>query len=194
MALGLEVAFAGDHIFFPASHLSRIGATFDGTLAAAAIRDADPAATPPEIRTLSGETLFIPAVQRAGMERFCRAHQIPARNRPDIWGYLLEPFLGPQPRLEAWALARLHQAGLSTAEIDQIRAKVGPLMTAYNLFHGEWAHLGLANLLDALTMDPLPKLLRAFRFEEIRAELGETASFYAWAMRIANRADPQPAI
>jgi hypothetical protein len=57
MSLGLEVAFADSHVFFPDGHLSRVGGTFDGTLAAAAIRDADPAAAPPEIRTMSGETL-----------------------------------------------------------------------------------------------------------------------------------------
>jgi hypothetical protein len=117
MALGLEVVFTDDHVSFPAGHLSRIGGTFDGAIAAAAIADADPAAAPPEIRTVSGETLFISAVQRADLERFCQEHLIPARRRPDIWGDLLEPFLGPQPRLEADALSRLRQAGLSTAEI-----------------------------------------------------------------------------
>ena len=57
MALGLEVTFADDHIFFPANHLSLIGGSFGGTLAASAIQDADPATAPPEIRTVSGETL-----------------------------------------------------------------------------------------------------------------------------------------
>ena len=186
MALGLEVAFTEDYIFFPAGHLSRIGATFDGTLVTAAIRDADPLAAPPEIRTVSGETLFISATQRADLERFCQAHQIPARKRPDIWGDLLEPFLGAQPQLEADALARLHQAGLSAAEIDQIRARVGPLMVAYNTFYGDWAHLGLADLLDAMTATWLP--------EDGRSELGEISSFYAWAMGIANGTGPQPAV
>ena len=43
MAPGLEVTFADDHIFFPANHLSLIGGSFGGTLAASAIQDADPA-------------------------------------------------------------------------------------------------------------------------------------------------------
>jgi hypothetical protein len=194
MFLGLEVAFAGSHAFFPAGHLSRAGGTFDGTLAASAIRDADPAAAPPEIRTLSGETLFVSAVQREKLERFCRASQIPVRKRPDIWGDLLEPFVDtqPAPEHEALTLSRLHQAGLTDTDIDQIRAKVGPLMLAYNTVHWDWYHLGLADLLDAVTTDSLPEYLSA-RLREMRAELGETASFYAWAMRIANSAGPQPA-
>ena len=66
-------------------------------------------------------------------------------------------------------------------------------MLAYNAFYWDWAHLGLSDLLDALTTDSLPGYLHAgLHVEEIRAELGETASFYAWAMRIANRTGSQP--
>ena len=115
--------------------------TLDGTLAAAAIRDADPAAAPPEIRTRSGETLFVSAVQREDLKRFCQA--------------------------------------------SQIRARVGPLMLAYNAFHGDWGHLGLADLLDAATATWLP--------ERERSGLREITSLYAWAMGIANSAGPQPA-
>lgn len=187
MALGLEVAFADDHVFFPGNHLSRIGGSFDGTLAAAAIQDADPAATPPEIRAKSGETLFTSAVQRQDLERFCQASQVPIRKRPDVWGDLLEPFIDTQltPQHEAATLGRLHQAGLTDAETGQIRTKVRPLMLAYNAFHWDWYHLGLADLLDAAATARLP--------EQLRAGLGETTSFYASAMGIANRTGPQPA-
>jgi hypothetical protein len=193
MSLGAEVTFADDHVFFPAGHLSRIGGTFDGTLAAPAIRDFDPTAAPPEIRTVSGETLFVSAAQRQELERFCLARQIPIRKRPDIWGDLMEPFLDTEftPKNEAAALTRLHQAGMTDAEITQIRARVRPLMLAYNAVHWDWVHLGLADLLDALTTTlPLGYPGAGRNVEEIRADLGETASFYAWAMRIANGAGP----
>jgi hypothetical protein len=188
MALGLEVTFADDHVFFPDSHLSRIGGSFDGTLAAAAIQDADPAAAPPEIRTLSGETLFVSAVQREDLERFCQASQIPIRKRPDVWGDLLEPFIDTQftPEHQTATLSRLRQAGLTAAEVARIRAKVGPLMLAYNAFHWDWFHLGLADLLDAATTTRLP--------QHQGAELGEITSFYTWAMGIAHSTGPQPAV
>jgi hypothetical protein len=186
MAPGLEVTFADDHIFFPANHLSLIGGSFGGTLAASAIQDADPATAPPEIRTVSGKTLFVSAVQRADLERFCLASQVPIRKRPDVWGDLLEPFVDTQftSQDEATTLSRLQQAGLTGAEIDQIRAKVGPLMLAYNSFHWDWSHLGLADLLDAAATTQVPGT---------SAGLGEIASFYAWAMKIANRIGQQPA-
>jgi len=171
MPLKLDVTFAGDYVFFPAGHLSRIGGTFDGTLAAVGIRDADPAAAPPQIRTLSGKTLFVSAMQRADLERFCQASQIPLRKRPDIWGDLLEPFVDTEltPEHEAATRSRLSQAGLTDSEISQTRVKVGPLMLAYNAFH--W------DLLDALTTDKLPGYLHTgLHVDEIRAELGETAS------------------
>jgi hypothetical protein len=187
MALGFEVTFADDHVFFPDNHLSRIGGSFDGTLAAAAIQDADPAAAPPEIQTKSGETLFVSALQRQDLERFCQASQVPIRKRPDVWGDLLEPFLDAQltPQHEAATLSRLHQAGLTDAEIDPIRTKVRPLMLAYNAYHWDWHHLGLADLLDAATTARLP--------EHRRADLGQTTSLYMWAMAIANGTGPQPA-
>lgn len=187
MAHGLEVTFAGDHLLFPENHLSRIGGSFNGTLAAAAIQDADPAATPPEIRTRSGETLFVSATQRQDLERFCQASLVRIRERPDVWGDLLEPFTDTQltPQHESATLGRLHQAGLTAAEIAQIRAKVRPLMLAYNARHWDWRHLGLADLLDAATIAWLP--------EHQRAALGKTTSFYTWAMTIANRTGPPAA-
>jgi hypothetical protein len=190
MATVLKVAFAGQQIRIPRNHLCRMrGATNTlaaNTLAATAIRDADPAATPPEIRTVSGETLFVPAEQRGQLERFCRANQIPIRTRADVWSDLLEPFLDSEftPEDDAATLRRLLRAGLTAAEVAGIRARVGPLMRAYNAIHWDGFHLGLADLLDAVATISLP--------ERDRAELGETASFYAWAMRIANGTAAEP--
>lgn len=66
-------------------------------------------------------------MQRGQLGRFCRASQIPIRKRPYIWGDLLEPFADTEftPEYEAFTLSRLHQAGLTDTEIDQIRAKPG---------------------------------------------------------------------
>jgi len=191
MSRGLAVTFTGDQVVFPADHLCRVGGTFDGVLPVSAIRDADPAAAPPEIRTLSGETLFVSATQRQDLERFCRARKTAVRKRPDVWGDLLEPFVDTEftPEREAATRSGLHRAGLTDTEISQIRATVGPLMLAYNAFHWDEYHLGLADLLDALTTDALPGHGPPEPgIEEIRAELGEVTRFYAWAMRIANRA------
>lgn len=180
MAHEFKVRFADDHIRFPSDHISRIGGSFDGRLDAAAVQDADLSATPPEIRTAAGETLFVSAEQRDELERFCQSNRIPTRVRSDVWGDLLEPFIDTQftPEHQAATLSRLRQAGLTAADVTRIRAKVGPLMLAYNAFHWDWQHLGLADLLDAATATYLP--------EHQRTELGEITSLYRWAMAIAN--------
>jgi hypothetical protein len=185
MEPGLEVAFAGDRVSLPPDHLCRLGGASD-RLDAVAIQDADPAAVPPEIRTVSGEIVFVSAAQRAELERFCQVNDIPIRTRPDVWGDLLEPFLDAEFTLEdeAATQGRLLKSGFPAAEVAQIRARVAPLMRAYNAIHWEWFHLGLADLLDAMTTISLP--------EHQRAELGETPSFYAWAMQIANKASAEP--
>jgi len=181
MALGLDVTFADDHIRFPGDHLSRIGGSFDGTLTVAAIQDADHGATPPEVRTVAWETLFVSAEQRGELEQFCQANDIPIRVRPDVWGDLLEPFVDSHLTLghEAATLNRLQQAGLTAGHVADIRARVAPMMRAYNALHWDWYHLGLADLLDAATATWLP--------EDLRAEIGEISSFYRWAMAIGNQ-------
>ncbi|WP_354638423.1 hypothetical protein [Kitasatospora camelliae] len=133
------------------------GAAVDGGLAGptalpvAAIRDADPSAAPPEIRTRAGETVFLAAAQAGRLEEFCRDHGIPLRRRPDVWADLLEVFLdtGFPPEHHAATAARLARLGLDAAATARIRAEVAPLMHRYYAVHWEWHHLGLADLLDA---------------------------------------------
>ncbi|WP_159425183.1 hypothetical protein [Streptomyces sp. TLI_053] len=150
----------------------------------AVVRDADPAAAPPEVRTVTGEKLFVPAVQRAELEEFCRRHGIPVVCRPDVWGDLLEPFLDTEftPARRAATAAALARVGLDEAAVAGIRAEVGPLMVAYNSLHWDWAHLGLADLLDAASAATVPERYRiapdripAFRARAMAvAELGHS--------------------
>ncbi|MBL1087272.1 hypothetical protein JK359_35840 [Streptomyces actinomycinicus] len=176
----LDVVFCEDSIHFPPHHLTRAGVPGDGTIGPALIRDADPQATPPEIRTHQGQTLLISANQGARLEDFCRAHVIRVRpRRPDVWGDLLGPFLVPvAPRDEAAALARLRRTGLTTIDVGRIRDRVGPLMSAYNAFFQDDFHLGLADLLNAAACSESTA--------HLRSGLGPHAEFYAWAMKIAD--------
>ncbi|MGC0318263.1 hypothetical protein QBC98_006780 [Kitasatospora acidiphila] len=182
--VNLHVVFAGDHVRLPKSAVVPAGSALGGTIPAAAVRDADPQAAPPEIRTVSGATLLVPAEQRAELENFCAANRIPLRSRPDVWGDLLEPFLDTEftPERQAVTQARLRRAGLGADEVAGIRARVAPVMRAYNAVHQDWHHLGLADLLDAATAGWMP--------EHLRIKSGERAAFYAWAMTIADRGRP----
>ncbi|MFG2335167.1 hypothetical protein [Streptomyces yangpuensis] len=156
-------------------------ATARQVLPAAAVRDADPAATPPELRTVAGDTVFVDSRDTAALERFCAEHRIPVRRRPDIWGDLLEPFLDTRfdDRHHTATLDRLERGGVGRDEAVRIRRRVGPLMTAYNSLHWDWHHLGLADLLEAAASDHVPA--------ELRVPPQDRAAFRAWAMEIADR-------
>lgn len=147
-----------------------------------AIRDIDPMATPPEVHTVSGQTCFVSGEARDALEEFATEQGIPVRRRPDVWGDLLAPFVDaePDPEEEAEALARLEAAGLGPDEVAAIRTEVGPLMLAYNERYLDWFHLGLADLLDAVSADWIPA--------EHRPAPADFPRFTAWAMAIAESA------
>jgi hypothetical protein len=188
--MDLEAEFTAAGVQFRDGQPALSGMPGDGSVSASAIRDADPAATPPEIRTVSGVTLFVSAVQRERLQRFCRDHQIPIRRRYDVWADLLEPFLDTDTTDRAAALGRLAHAGLTAAEVTQIRDRVGPLMRAYNALHWEWIHLGLCDLLDAATSPSPPPHIRFADLGRLRADPAESADFRTWAMRIADLGHP----
>lgn len=140
-------------------------------LSVSGIRDVDPAGFPPEIRTTAGETLFVSKLREGDLRQFAERHRIPQIARPDIWMRLLEPFLdttighGRQADTDGW----LRDRGLSEAEIARARARVGPMMTAYNELLWEWEDLNLSDLVLASASSP-------------------DAGLYWWAMGIADRA------
>ncbi|MFF3069503.1 hypothetical protein [Kitasatospora sp. NPDC057936] len=178
--MSLYVVLAGDHVRLQESVFAPAGTAPRGAIPATALRDADPTAVPPEIRTLSGDTVFVSAVQRGELERFCAANGVPLRVRPDVWGDLLEYFLdtGFTPGARAATQARLSLVGLGEGEVAGIRHEVAPLMHAYNGLHQDWYHLGLADLLDAAAADRTPG--------HLRIPPAERAAFCAWAMGIAD--------
>lgn len=179
----MEVVFAEEHISF--LHYDFRGATVHpaGMVTPARMRDADWTATPPEIRTTLGETLFLPAAMRPELERFCVRHGVTRRFRFDAWGDLLEPFLDTrfEPEQERATLTRLHEAGFSSREVAEIRRRLTPLMHAYNFdaMVWEWAYLGLFDLLNAANA-PIVQ-------PGIQNALGDPPEFYAWTMMIADR-------
>jgi hypothetical protein len=179
----MEVSIAEDRIRFRRYDFPGATVYPSGTLAPEQIRDADWAAWPPEIRTMGGETLFVSHDQREELEQFCHRNGIARKCRADIWSDLLEPFLDTtfDRKYELATENRLSAAGFTAAEIGDIRARIAPLMEAYNFdsMLWEWVHLGLFDLLQART-GPLVK-------PAVRAAYGDPAAFYAWAMDIAER-------
>ncbi|MEV4145789.1 hypothetical protein AB0J40_19105 [Amycolatopsis sp. NPDC049691] len=177
------VTFAEDHICFRQYPFAGASVHPTGVVTPDRIRDAEPGATPPEIRTTRGETLFVPHDRRAELEEFGHRHGIAVVRRRDVWADLLEPFLDTEIGAEAERATdeRLHRAGIPRPEVRRIRDRLTPLMTAYNFdsMLWEWAYLGLFHLLSAVNGPLVPP--------GIRAGVGDPAKVHAWAMDIAER-------
>lgn len=142
------------------------------------IKDVDLSKSPPEVRLKSGEILFISATQSKELEAFAARFRIAALNRVDVWADLLEPFLDTEFSLaeQEKTLRRLEEQGFSRREIASIRKTVKDPVLLYNSVLWEWVHLGLFDVLEAVS-----RQTSAGRFEE----------FYWYAMEIANRASAQ---
>ncbi|MFE9421965.1 hypothetical protein ACFYNO_03260 [Kitasatospora sp. NPDC006697] len=170
----------GDHFRVPPSGFLALPGD---VLPPAAIREFDPGAIPPELRTTAGDIVFVSAVDREAVKRFCADHGIPLRTRPDVWAALLEPYLDTEFSEQEQELtdALLRRAGLDGAAVQEIRDRVGSMVWQYNLVVWDWVHLGLADLFEAATSSWVP--------EELRVAEVDQADFYRWAVRIAGRAD-----
>ncbi|WP_280508867.1 hypothetical protein [Nocardia cyriacigeorgica] len=181
LMMGIEVVFTGDRVCFGSEHLSAVDLPDGRAVPAAAIRDADPAAFPPEIRTRTGLTLFVSANQRAELAEFCARYAVPIAHRVDVWADLLEPYLDTEfsEADQRATIARLERAGIPADEVASIRARVGPVVHAYNVKVWEWVHLGLCDLFEAATTRFVP--------QHLRDGLGDLTEFRAWGMRIAER-------
>ncbi|RJL31309.1 hypothetical protein [Bailinhaonella thermotolerans] len=178
--MDLDVVFTGRGLVLPAGQRGLPGLPEDGEVRLEDIRDADPDAAPPEVRTAGGLTLFVTALQRRELTAFCGRHAVPLRRRPDVWADLLGPFLDTEETAgqRTAALERLSAIGLDEARVTRIRERVAPLMIAYNALHWDWHHLGLCDLLDAAAAPWIP--------ERVRRGLGDLGEFRVWAMRIAD--------
>ena len=153
-----------------------------GFLASSEIRDVDPNAFPPEIRTHQGETLFVSAEQEGELLEFVELKELSVVQRFDVWDLLLEPYLDTELTWENRKRNRksLRAIGLSGIETTRIRRKVNSAMWLYNSFAWEWFHLGLYDVLIAMRQ---PHSFRSLfqRFSHSQNE------FYWEAMEIADR-------
>jgi hypothetical protein len=125
-----------------------------GKIAYADIREIDSDAAPPEVRTATGETLFIPATMKEDLRRAACNHGISEVKRIDVWALILEPFLDTEftEDQKERTLRVLEESGVSPDESIEIRRFVAEAMEAYNFRSGlwDWCDLGLMDALNAL--------------------------------------------
>ena len=183
MTVSLDIEFREDGVAFRAYLFEPASVYPSGKLSYGAIREVLPAMWPPEIRTHSGEVLFVSATQKDQLLAAATQHALPIVARVDIWALILEPFLDTEfsQQSQQRTLEILHESGVDRELCEALRREFGPAMYHYNFatFLWEWVHLGLFDLFSALSSVP-HKLLPWRRGRSL-------ATFYWEAMEIAGR-------
>jgi len=90
----------------------------------------------PAICINGNELVFMSAVDRKALLRFCKANAIPINKRIDVWSIILDEFLDTQHTQE-WiqtSMAQLNSCGISEAECQALRHEVAERMFAYNFW------------------------------------------------------------
>lgn len=120
-----------------------------------AIKEVVVTGSPPEIRTVEDEVLFVERSRMDELIQCARRANIPIVGRVDVWSLILDPFVDTQFTEEEKARSdrQLEECGIRRKECEGLRNRVAPAMTAYNFDSGlwDWSHLGLYDLLCALS-------------------------------------------
>jgi hypothetical protein len=183
MAAGLDVEFREDGVAFRAYPFAPASVYPGGVVSYGAIREVLPAMWPPEIRTHSGEALFVSATHKDRLLAAAARHALPIVARVDVWALILEPFLDTEFSQQSQQRTReiLQENGVSPELCEALRQEFGPAMYHYNFatMLWEWVHLGLYDLFSAVRSDP--RNLLPWRQDK------SFATFYWEAMEIADR-------
>jgi len=178
-----EILFTDEGIEFSGYIFSPSSVYPCGIIKYSDIKEILPDFFPPEIRTHSGEILFVSAPYKEELKRVAEKNNIPLNSRADLWSLILEPFLDTEFSDESKeiTLTILESNGVSRKLCEELRREAGEAMYAYNISSGlwEWIHLGLYDLLSAF---------RGYLSgEEFKMPENEFKEFYWRAMEIANR-------
>lgn len=132
------------------------------------VRDADPEATPPELRLTDGRTVFIASAHRERLATALAEAGVAVRRRPDVWQELLEPFLDTEydDASRTRCEGRLHDWGFTDREIRDIRRRVRMRMLAETMVSWEWQWYGHADVLAATGQLPRARYLRFRRWAD----------------------------
>lgn len=134
-------------------------------------------AFPPTVR-VGNELLFISAEHKQDLSSFAIKNNLPPINRPELWDWILEPFLDTEFSEESkeQTYTLLAEYALTRREVDELRNKVDRQMMKYNFDTMLW-EWGMFSALDVL-LAMRPKLKKA-----------DFRHFYDQVMEIAIRPD-----
>ena len=108
---------------------------------------------PPTIK-VKDELIFLTSEKRDELKAFARRNDLRTEKRPDIWGWILEPFLDTEftKETDERLTSLLTEYGLTKETVDSIRKEVKTQMLKYNFdtMLWEWGGLGAEDVLKAM--------------------------------------------
>jgi len=108
---------------------------------------------PPTIR-IKDELIFLTAEKLSDLERFSTKNSIKTIHRPNIWSWVLEPFLDTEYTSETdqRIFKLLNNYGLTAESVKSLRNEVEVQMLKYNFdtLLWEWCILGALDVLRAM--------------------------------------------
>jgi hypothetical protein len=117
------------------------------------INNIDPTGYPPTIK-VGDELLFVNAKQKDELIKFVADNNIETVDRPDIWNWVLEPFLDTEFTTETDQRMTnlLENYGFTADKVKSLRAEVETQMLKYNFdtMLWEWGGLGISDVLRAM--------------------------------------------
>ena len=117
------------------------------------IDNINPTGYPPTIK-VGEELLFVSANQKDELKILAADNNIRIADRPDIWNWILEPFLDTELTTETEQRLKnlLENYGLTVEKVKTIRAEVETHLLKYNFdtMLWEWGGLGLSDVLRAM--------------------------------------------
>ncbi len=148
-----EVQFIENRIQFHSYPFKASRIYPDGSVASEDISEILIARCPPEVRLKSDEVLFVSAVHKESLERFAKRYNIPIVSKVDTWSFICEEFLDTvlldEDKERVFRL--LENEGLDRSFVQEIRQFLYYPMTIYNSIMWDWAHLGLYDVLMAIS-------------------------------------------
>jgi hypothetical protein len=117
------------------------------------ITDIDLNAYPPTVR-VGDEVIFLSSQHKDNLRLFAYANQIPITERPDIWSWILEPFLDTEFTNDTNERVNhlLRRYGLDENAVTELRNEIKIQMLKYNFdtMLWEWVNLGANDALSAM--------------------------------------------
>ena len=117
------------------------------------IDDIDFKSYPPTFR-VGNELIFLTSEKKIELEEFAKKNLIKTIERPNIWGWLLEPFLDTDytSEIDERLTILLNDCGLTSDQIKSIREEVKVQMYKYNFdtMLWEWGGFDASDVLKAM--------------------------------------------